>query len=106
MHATPSTSSDNQEEKKKTDERADGNSNEDQKKEDSSINEENSIYTRKRVHNPKAYLLAQKEVYKSAQQLDFTYVLRRNSKKNKVSLMKFLIRSIILLERPRKSKSL
>lgn len=96
MHATPSTSSDNSEEKEERGEQADSNgSNEDKRKEDSDTNDENSTHAKKRVHNPKAYLLAQKEVYKSAQQLDLTYVLRKNGKKKKVFLSKFFpIRSI------------
>jgi len=87
VQALPSTSSDNQEETEKKDEKADSNvNNEDTTKEDNDIDEENTR-AKRRGHNPKGYLLAQKEVYKSAQQLDFTYVSRITRKK------KFLSRS-------------
>lgn len=78
--AIPSTSSDNQEAKEKKDEKADnGINNEDEKKEDSEINEESGTRTRKRIHKQRTCLLPQRDVYKSAQQLDFTYVLRKKN---------------------------
>lgn len=71
--AIPSTSSDNQESKEKKDEKADnGSNNEDEKKEESEINEGSGTRTRKRLHKQRTCLLPQRDVYKSAQQLDFT----------------------------------
>ncbi|XP_011252958.2 general transcription factor 3C polypeptide 1 [Camponotus floridanus] len=73
--AIPSTSSDSQGKKveeveEKKDEKMDnGLSNEDEKKEDSEINEETHG---KRMHKQRTCLLPQRDVYKSAQQLDFT----------------------------------
>jgi len=66
----------NQESKEKKNEKADNdlNNEEDEKKEGNDVNEENSTRTRKRTHKQRARLLPQKDVYKSAQQLDFTYI--------------------------------
>lgn len=78
--AIPSTSSASrgkkvEEVKEKKDEKADNDlSNEDEKKEDSEINEGTR---KKRTHKQRTCLLTQRDVYKSAQQLDFTYVLRK-----------------------------
>ncbi|XP_025073362.1 LOW QUALITY PROTEIN: general transcription factor 3C polypeptide 1 [Pogonomyrmex barbatus] len=72
-NAIPSTSSGTQGDKKeKKDEKVDNdlNNDEDEKKEDNEINEENDTRTRRRKQ--KTCLLPQKDVYKSAQQLDFT----------------------------------
>lgn len=76
--AIASTSSDNQKNEKVDN---DLNNKEDEKKEDNEINEESNSRTRKRTHKQRARLFPQKDVYKSAQQLDFTYVSRKNSKK-------------------------
>lgn len=68
------STSDNEKSKKKKDTKVDDLNNEkDDKKKDSEINEQNSTRTRKRTHKQKTRLLPQKNVYKSAQQLDFTY---------------------------------
>lgn len=97
-NAIPSTSSHNQEIKEKKDEKVDKDLNkeeedekvdkdlnkeeEKEKKEDSEINEENGTHSRKRMHKQRTCLLPQRDVYKSAQQLDFSYVLRKkNSEK-------------------------
>lgn len=83
--AIPSTSSANQGKKieeimEKKDEKADNDlSNENEKKEDSEINEGTR---RKRTHKQRTYLLTQRDVYKSAQQLDFTYVFKKMLRKN------------------------
>ncbi|XP_018403119.1 PREDICTED: general transcription factor 3C polypeptide 1 [Cyphomyrmex costatus] len=69
-----STSSDNQDSKEKKNEKTDNdiiNENDD-KKEGSEINEESHLRTRKRTHKQRIRLLPQKDIYKSAQQLDFT----------------------------------
>lgn len=50
--------------------------NDENKREEDNDNDKNSdIYTRKRMQRQRTCLLPQKDVYKSAQQLDFTYIL-------------------------------
>ncbi|XP_072745802.1 general transcription factor 3C polypeptide 1 [Anoplolepis gracilipes] len=72
-NAIPSTSLDNQEVQEKKDEKADNElNNEDEKKEDSEANDGSGTLTRKRILKQRTCLLPQKDVYKSAQQLDFT----------------------------------
>ncbi|KAL6422933.1 hypothetical protein ACFW04_010439 [Cataglyphis niger] len=87
-NAIPSTSSHNPEIKEKKDEKVDKDLNkeeedkkvykdlnkeeEKEKKEDSEINEENGTHSRKRMHKQRTCLLPQRDVYKSAQQLDFS----------------------------------
>lgn len=72
------TSSHNQESKQKKDEKVnDLNKEEEEKKEDSEINEGNGTRSKKRMHKQRTCLLPQRDVYKSAQQLDFSYVLKR-----------------------------
>ncbi|XP_011876239.1 PREDICTED: uncharacterized protein LOC105566665 [Vollenhovia emeryi] len=73
--AVPSTSSEtNQEVKEENSKKADNdlNNEEDDMKKDSEINEESSSHARKRTHKQKMRLLPQKDVYKSAQQIDFS----------------------------------
>lgn len=72
--AVASTSSENQETKEKKNEEMDVLNEENDKKKNGEVNEESSLRTRKRTHKQKTRLLPQKDVYKSAQQLDFTYV--------------------------------
>ncbi|XP_011862964.1 PREDICTED: general transcription factor 3C polypeptide 1-like [Vollenhovia emeryi] len=74
--AVPSTSSEtNQEVKEENSKKADNdlNNEEDDMKKDSEINEESSPRTRKRTYKQKMRLLPQKDVYKSAQQIDFSH---------------------------------
>ncbi|XP_011696801.1 PREDICTED: general transcription factor 3C polypeptide 1 isoform X2 [Wasmannia auropunctata] len=72
--AIASTSSDNQESKEKKNEKTDNDliNEKNEKKESSEINEEGTSRTRKRTCKQRTRLLPQKDVYKSAQQLDFT----------------------------------
>lgn len=84
-NAIPSTSSHSQEAKEEKDEKDNdlNKEEEEEKKENSEINEGSSTRSRKRMHKQRTCLLPQRDVYKSAQQLDFSYVLRRkNSEKN------------------------
>ncbi|KAG5343225.1 TF3C1 factor, partial [Acromyrmex heyeri] len=72
-NAIPSTSSENQDSKEKKNTKTDNDiiNEKDEKKESS---EKSNLRTRKRTHKQKTRLLPQKDVYKSAQQLDFTTV--------------------------------
>lgn len=72
--AIASTSWDSQEKKNEKADNENLTNEEDEKKEGSEINEENDSRTRKRTQKQRARLLPQKDVYKAAQQLDFTYV--------------------------------
>jgi len=68
--------------------------NEENDKKDDKVNEQNDTSSRRRMHKQRTCLLPQKDVYKSAQQLDFTYVSIKNTKRifnlrNKMLLYKY-----------------